>query len=73
LATEIELTTAELTRSEASRARAEEETESCEAGYADLRNAVINVARVSPTRYEDFDDELAGALHRLSKPPDNAR
>lgn len=67
LVAEVELRTAELMRSEASRAHAAEEAESCEAGYADLRSAVINVARVSPGRYDDFDDELAGALGRLSK------
>jgi hypothetical protein len=68
LVTEVERRTAELTGSEASRARAEDEAESCEAGYADLRSAVINAARVSPGNYDDFDAELAGALRRLSKP-----
>lgn len=70
LVTEVDHMTAELMRSEASLARAREETESCEAGYADLRSAVINVARVSPGRYDDFDDELAGALRRLSRTAD---
>jgi C4-dicarboxylate-specific signal transduction histidine kinase len=66
LTEEIDDRTAELKRSDVSLALAREEAEGCEAGYADLRDAVINAARLTPGRYDGFDGELANALHRLS-------
>jgi hypothetical protein len=58
---------ADITRYDRALVAAREEAAGCAAGYAQLRGAVIQAARVTDGDYDDFDDELADAIRRLSK------
>jgi hypothetical protein len=67
LVPELRDKTADITRYDRALADAREDAAGCEAGYAQLRGAVLQAARVTDGDYEEFDDELADAIRRLAK------